>query len=288
MGRNRLKTEGGPSLRARLGTGARWAWRLARPALLVTLALTAIGGIGYAGWRAVLRSPYFTVRSVDVPPTVHLTRAEVVRLIGLEGPRNLFDFDPREAGRALSEHPWIAKASVTKRLPNEVAVHIVEREAAGVLVLDQLYLVDGTGLAFALADSNQASRQTLVTGLDRGRYEDDPKAAQAAVREALAVARRYALSPLADPHPLSNVHLGEGGRIELQLGKTRVVLGQGNWNNKLAQLGRIFDRLNERNMDAAYILLSEDLDRAIVKEVPRASAISARLRVVKPEGAGDR
>ncbi len=285
MARNRFPEARLASGRALLAATAREAWRFVRPALLAAVILSAVGGVGVAVWQAAGSSAYFKVRTIEVSPTTQLTRAEVLALAGLDTAVNTFQFDTAAARAQLQAHPWIARAEVTKRLPNRVSVEIQERAPAGVLVLDELYLVDGAGAAFVAAQPAQVAAYTLVTGMDRSFYEAEPAAAQAQVREALAVARLYARHSLSDRHPLSNVHLGDGGRIELQLSRTRVVLGHENWNKKLTQLERIFEQLQARNMDAAYVLLSEDLERAIVKEIPTRSAISASLRVGRPEGA---
>ena len=107
----------------------------------------------------------------------------------------------------------------------------------------------------------------LITGLTRQDYERDDEGTRARLRQALALARGYAQSPLAAIRPLSDVYLAPGGRTELMLGHTRVVLGTHTHREKIELLEKIFAQLAARKVDAAYILLSEDVDRAVVKEV---------------------
>jgi cell division protein FtsQ len=275
------KVEGAAATKAVLTILGRWL----RTATIVAGLLAVIGGLGYAGWRAVLRSPYFALRDIHIEPGAHLDREGILARLALGTDTNAFLFDAVAAKEALETHPWVAEAHVRRALPNRVNIRVQERVAAGVLVLEQLYLVDGAGLPFVQPKPAEVGALPLVTGLDRSTYEADPEAAHERIRLALAVARQYAHQPLAARRPLSNVHLAAGGRLELQLGRTRVALGHRVTSQTMQALERVFTQLGARTMDAAYILLSEDRDRAIVKEIPMKSAISASLSVKREGGA---
>lgn len=271
MGRNRFKGKTNPGPSPRL-TGAirvaRVLWRGVRPVVVLGLVVGGLAGLGMAAWNAVLRSAYFSIRQIDAEASAHLTREEVIQRAGLEGPVNVFRYETSAGEVSLLAHPWVATASVEKSLPGQVRIRFEERKPEGVVVLGSLYLVDGTGEPFAQPTPAEAAGLPLVTGLDRGIYETDPAQAHIRISEALAVARLYANSPIARRRPLSNVHLGEGGRTELVMGRTRVVLGKERIKQKLGALGRIFAQLEKRKVDASYILMSSDDRRAIVKEVP--------------------
>ena len=85
---------------------------------------------------------------------------------------------------------------------------------------------------------------------------------------ALALARLYARTELSRTRPLSDIALTAGNRYDLHLGTTRVSLGRGEFPSKLDRTEAILKSLKSRNMDAEYILFSEDYQRAIVKEKP--------------------
>lgn len=240
--------------------------RVVRRVVKLSVVLALLGAVGYGGWQAVLRSPYFRVRTISVQPTKHLDRDAIVARLGLDDTTNVFRFDPEVAAEALRDHPWVARATVRKALPDRVEIEVVEREPAGVVVLDGLYLVDATGRPFVRPEPREALGLTVVSGLDRATYEADAEHGRERIRSALALARLYGQSPLAARRPLSAVHLDAGGKSELLLGRTRVVLGRDGFKEKLVRLEEIFSKLSSRNMDAEYILLSEDNRRAIVKE----------------------
>jgi cell division protein FtsQ len=252
-------------------------WMAIRPVTLTVLAFGLLGGLGYAAWKAVLQSPYFTVRTIQVEGSPHLTRKAAIARAGLDQRTNMFRFDAAAAAEQIEAHPWVARATVQTALPGTVEIEFEERHPEGVVVLGGLYLVDGTGEPFVKPTPAEAAGLPLITGLDRETYEQDAESAQARIREALSIARHYARSALAAQRPLSNVHLGEGGRLELFVGRTRVVLGQTQPHQKLRAVAKIFAQLKKRKLDASYILLSEDEKRAIVKEIPIAEESDGSL-----------
>lgn len=254
-----------------------WIWSGLRPVVRFTVIVGFVAGFAFAGYRAVHQSAYFLVRDIDVEPTAHLDRAAIIEATGLGAPRNIFDFDTDAAREALLLHPWVATARVSKVLPERIVIRLEERRASGAVVLDVPYLVDATGHPFAQAGPDEIAGLPMVTGLERRDFDLDPEGACERVQTALAVARRYALSPLATRRPLGSVHLAPAGRLELMLGRTRVALGQGDFRDKIGRLEQILDTLSARGMDAGYILLSEDRQRAIVNEIPRQRGLGEEL-----------
>lgn len=274
MARNRLRSR--PVKRLATRFGARLAdW--VRHSLIGLGVVGGLVGLGAAGWAVVQRAPYFNIRTVEATESAHLDRAAIVALAGLDGPVNLFRFDALAAEEALAAHPWVATAQVLKRLPDRVEILHTERIPAAVVSLGGLYVVDADGQPFIRTTPAEAKGLPLVTGLDRESYEADPAAARASVREALALVRLYERSGLAATRPLSNVHVGEGGRLELMLGKTRVVMGRGDFKAKLERLGEVYETLARRNMEASYVLMDEKGQRSIVKEVPVARPMMGAL-----------
>lgn len=263
-----------------------WAWHGLRPVVRFAIIVGFVAGFAFAGYRAVHQSAYFLVRDIDVEPTAHLDRSAIIEATGLATPRNIFDFDADAAREALLLHPWVATARVTKVLPERVVIRLEERRASGAVVLDVPYLVDATGHPFTQAGPDELDGLPLVTGLGREDFDLDPEGACERVQTALAVARRYALSPLAARRPLGSVHLAPAGRLELMLGRTRVALGQGDFRDKIGRVEQILDALAARRMDAGYILLSEDRQRAIVDEIPRQRGLGEELggRHDEPKG----
>ena len=249
----------------------------ARPLFRLMVIMGLISALGYMGWQAVLRSPYFHIRNINTEATSHLTREQIIERVGLNKPVNTFLFDVEAAEDALMAHPWVARADIKTVLPDSIEIEVQERSISGVVVLDALYLVDGSGQPFARPKPDEASGLHLVTGLTRESYEKAPGRSESRIRDALSVARLYEQSEMAQQRPLSDVYLAPSGRTELLLGHTRVVLGREHFRKKLQRLEAIFAQLKVRKRDASYILISEDEHRAIVKETPLQEALRGSL-----------
>ena len=256
-----------------------------RPHFRAAVLFACVGALGYTAWRAVLASPYFTIRHVKVVPSLHLDRDTILETVGLTVPTNIFRFEPTAAREALLAHPWVAAVRVTETLPDRVTIKIQERKASGIVVLDGLHLVDSEGQPFVRARSDEMGDLPVIT-VDREVITADVAHWQGRIRDALAVARLYDRVSVQIGRTLSNVHLAPGGRLELMLGSTRVTLGRGRYEQKLNLLTRTFTRMAERKVDAEYILLGDDQKRVIVKEKPIARPLSTSL-TMNSQGASD-
>ncbi len=216
----------------------------------------------------VQQLPHFQLTQIEISPTRYLEKEQILQAIGLDKESNYFQFDTQSATQSLLSFPWITSARITTELPNKMVISITEREAAGILVSESLYLVDSLGVPFAHPSVNQAPKLPLITGLSNADLENDSNYSRERIMNALALARMYERTNLAKTRPLSDIALTAGDQYDLHLGKTRVSLGKGNFAIKLARTEAILNALKDRNLDAEYILLSENHPRAIVKEKP--------------------
>lgn len=84
----------------------------------------------------------YTVRG-----TSYLTAQEVLAAAGLRAGDNLFWVDLDKAERNLCRHPRTLRAHIRRRLPAEVVVTVVERQAVAALILNRtLYKISADGV----------------------------------------------------------------------------------------------------------------------------------------------
>ena len=194
---------------------------------------------------------------------------------------NYFRFDALGARTRLLEHDWVADATVIKHLPNRLTVRIQERKPVAVVALGQLFLVDAEGKVFAYAKDLDEIPGLLITGLNKAQLRDEPNTFKRNVRMALTLGRMYQQSDASTYRKLDSVHFGVSDRWELMLGATHVILGSDRFEDRLAYLADVLRTLGERKVDAEYIMLAPELNRAIVKEVAlseRATELSLRAK----------
>lgn len=167
---------------------------------------------GYAGGRHVATSERFAIAEVELRGASRVSPAELRARLGDLGGQNIFGASTARAERRVEAHPWVESARVRRDLPNRLDVRVREREPAGVVHLDGLYLVDARGDPFVRARAGAREKEALpvITGLDRRAFRRDPEDGRARIREALAAAETYAEG---DRPRLGEIRIGRGGRL---------------------------------------------------------------------------
>lgn len=232
----------------RLGRAlARFALRSVRP--LAALAIAgALACCAIATHRFLMTSPRFALREITVDGNHLVSRDEILRLAGVRrGGGSVFAVSMRGVEQRLLASPWIAEAEARRRLPDGVAIRVVERRPAALLIVDGagLYLADASGRPFKRAAIHRGEGEGLVviSGLDRRLYSPDGgEAAAALVRHALDVA---ALWSAGTGRPaLGEINLTRAGVTLLTLkGAVAIALGRTDGEPALAAALRRFDAI---------------------------------------------
>jgi cell division protein FtsQ len=129
-----------PSRRRRLRRGPWWS---------VVRGLVMLGALAYGGYRTsvwALETGWLRVQHVNLSGNERLSRGELLGLLdGLKGQSILLTRVDRWRERVLAS-PWVADATVRRRLPSTIEVVVRERHPIGIARLrDELYLIDAGG-----------------------------------------------------------------------------------------------------------------------------------------------
>lgn len=207
-----------------------WVTRALTAARLAVATVLPIS-VGWYGAQVVASSAALHVSDIRVRGTEHLSRGEVLALLGdLQG-QHILETDLGEWHARILRSPWVAQAALRRVLPSTIEVFVRERVpiAIGRLGSD-LYLVDESGFVIDEYGPNYASFDLpIVDGLvarPRG-----GEAAAAPERAALAAALLETLAGRPDlgakvsqidvANPRDAVVLLEGDRALLHLGYAR-------------------------------------------------------------------
>jgi cell division protein FtsQ len=171
--------------------------RRSLPLLIVLVIVGGVGGAAYAGYRFLTTSERFAVTSIVVSGNHALDEAAVRARLGVDEGDNIFVLRPSRLESALAAEPWIARAAVHRELPHTLVVEIVEREAAALVELDGLYLVDGDGHPFKKADlaAGDGAGLAIVTGIGRKELVAAPVETEQRIARAIAAARAWSATP---------------------------------------------------------------------------------------------
>ncbi|MBK9071988.1 MAG: FtsQ-type POTRA domain-containing protein [Myxococcales bacterium] len=163
------------------------------PATLATLALVALGGALFSGYRFLRTSPRFAIARFEVHGTNHMAEADVVAVAGVSLGGNIFALDVEGVEQRLERLPWVRQASVSRQLPDTLEIEVTERVAVAAVNADGLYLVDADGRLFKRGDTKTGELMGLpvISGLDRAAFGDDEDVAAAAIARACALLARW-------------------------------------------------------------------------------------------------
>ena len=172
--------------------------------------------------------------------------------------------------RVLS-HPWIKEAQASLTWQGHIRLEVTEHKAKAIAVLDELKVVNADGQPFASILPSEIQDLPLISGLPPeifNRSKKEELIGQYWLSQGIKLAQQIKSIGLDKQRKLSDIHISETGRYEIMLDKIRISLGLDMLKERLIEVEKILNQLDSKGVTAAYILLSDDLNRAIVKEIP--------------------
>ena len=252
-------------------------WLVARIALVILVAAGAVA-VGRLVEKHVRTSPAFATKTIQVEGADRLTEEEIHEAAGLAIGANVFDLAPEDAQARLVAHPWIADATVRRKLPDTFEITVREHEAVAVLALteggdegDSLYLVAEDASVFKRVTEDDPLDLPVITGVDRARFSRDPSWRSSLLVEIVALLHDYRGAGLWRREPIAELHLDEDDSLSMYIGDdaARIALGHGPFRGKLRRLRRVLDELRSREARPAYVYLDN---------VRRPDRVTVRLR----------
>lgn len=255
------------------------AFRLFRAVSALTLLVMVILG-GRAVHRWMHTTPRFGARDILIDGAQRTSRADVLRASGITESTNVLSIDPPTIERSLQALPWVAHATVRRRLPDHITITLEERTAAAVVSVGGLYLSSPDGTLFKRLEPGDPIDLPVLTGLSREVFRDDPDAAHEQVRDALALVADLASVRVGRALHLSEVHREPNGDLSMVLDGTYVWLGSGPYRAKLTRLRVVLAELRHRGLDATEVHLETDRhpERVTVRATSRVAAHTAERR----------
>jgi cell division protein FtsQ len=215
-----------------------------------------------------MRSPRFNVVAIEVSGGARRNAAAVVAESGLAPGQNLFGADLDAARERLLGDPWIAEASLGRRLPGTVTISIVERRPAALVALGDLFLATADGKPFKRAALGDPTDLPIVTGIAPQSLTEAPDAALSSIRGAIELAGEVAQSDLAERGGLQEIHVQADGSFALVVGRAgiEVDLGKPPFRRKLDQVARVVNEVERRGGRADAVMVDDERpDRVVAR-----------------------
>lgn len=115
-------------------------------------------------YRFVTESEFFAIGKVTFSGQRTLTGDLLEELLGPIGGKSIFFQDMKSLEKNLAAHPWIASASVTRRLPDTLYAHVVERVPFARIKFGEVYLLDKASILLDRAGPKH-SHLPMITGV---------------------------------------------------------------------------------------------------------------------------
>jgi cell division protein FtsQ len=235
----------------------------------VVLVTGAAVGVAWAARRHVMTSERFAVTEIDVVGNDRRPGDAVAAECGVSVGANVFALDLDAARARVLGDPWIAEATLARRLPGTILVQVTERKAAALVALGDTYLATPDGEPFKHLEPGDPIDLPLVTGLRPEALSDDHDGTTRTIRRAIDLAAEYEHGPLARRAPLEEVHVEPDGSYTVVVGRgaLELVLGGPPFRRKLDQAARVVAELDKRGAKADAIMLDNDArpERVVVR-----------------------
>lgn len=248
--------------------------RLVRAVLLLGCTALLLVGAGLF-ITLVIDSDHFRVNGVEVRGNQRLTADEVVELSDIRQGVRTFDLDLESIGQKLAENDWIHRASVLRKLPQQIVIEIVERQAVFIINLDYLYYVDRHGEIFKVLRAGDALDYPLVSGLQRQQLLEAPQQTRQTLVQVVQILNDLAGRRQFNLHSVAQVVIDDSQGFELytQHYGVPIRLGKDDFVNKFDRLEQIYPEILKRLPTLQYIDLTVP-DKVIIKSVPVADQSS--------------
>jgi cell division protein FtsQ len=227
--------------------------------LPTVVTLAAIAGAGWATWEYGVRGDLLRIREIRYIGLTQVTAAALAELSPIRPGDHLLLSETEVMARALLRNPWVATVEIHRRLPPALDVVVTERQAAALVDLGGLYLVDTTGQVFKRAAPGDGLDLPIVTGLEREAFEArrDDGGEEHRLRSALGLLGRWREAGLDRRAAVSEVHLDPvlGTTVYAGDDGMEIRLGQGDLPRKLERLDVLLARLETDGVQGEVIHL---------------------------------
>ena len=291
-GQKRVAVRRGP-LPKKAAKGLKWA-------VLTLLFLGSAGMAAAALYRYGERSWRFRIQSsddIEISGTNHVTRAQVMEVLGGDIGRNIFFIPLAQRKAQLEQIPWVESASVMRFIPHRLKVEIHERTpVAFARVGSHIALVDAVGTLMELPAGVKAKYSFPVI---IGTNSAEPRSTRAArmriynelVRQLDAGGGHYSQDlsevDLSDPDDVKVIANDPEGAVLVHLGSSSFlerykvyVSHVREWRHQFEKLDSVdlrYDRQIIVNPDLRGVSRQAPLSAAAVRTAPSAGVKPAAL-----------
>lgn len=111
-----------------------------------------------------LHSSLFLIDHISIVGNKVVSKQDILNMSGIETGKNIFDIDTQASARAIQIIPRIKEVKVTRHLPKDVKIEVLERQPFALIVYQDGFLViDDQGVCLEKTDNCGMANQPIIT-----------------------------------------------------------------------------------------------------------------------------
>ncbi|MEW6659919.1 MAG: FtsQ-type POTRA domain-containing protein [Thermodesulfobacteriota bacterium] len=145
-----------------------WPWALFFSFGFLTLAGLGLG-LALLYYQVLTWNLFFIkdTNNIEITGLKRLQPELILQLAKLGPGTNLLALKPFQVEQTLETHPWIARATLTRKWPHRVSLQIQEREPVALVQVGELHYVDRRGNLFKPLSPGDPHDFPIITGMPR-------------------------------------------------------------------------------------------------------------------------
>jgi cell division septal protein FtsQ len=249
---------------------------LGRMGAILVLALASCAVVGYATHMALqgfmnqafYQNRDFHIRVIDVKVNGTMPRGQVLEWARVRTGDNLMALDLRQVRAKLLENPYVAEATVERRLPDTLRITVDERQPLALLkprmkpgyqAVQSVYYVDSKASVMKPKQGELLKRLPEISGVDSDRVQEGVVMTQPEVLSAINFIRLVELSPVGVDLDLSRIDVSSRAYFEVHTrDKGRIRFRTDYLDQQLQRLAAIFDYARAHQKTVKTVDLSPD------------------------------
>lgn len=228
----------------------------------------------------------FEARHIVVTGCQRLSEQEILDISGIKPGVNILSVNLSTAKQRILNHPWVARASISRIFPSELRIRIEEEDLLALLeIADGTgFLVNRSGQIFKQADESDGAFRPRITGLEN---RDLPAPGWPDTPSFQAVMEMFRLfrekGPTLSNVPVNHIRMDPhiGATVYLGTEERAIVMGFGRYPEKYAVLSALLEQIQkDHRMAPDYQCIDLfDMNRIVITPVPVELTRSVREEV---------
>ena len=210
----------------------------------------------------------FDARNLNISGDAILDQEDYYEIIGEIKGKQISEINSRELSSKLERNPYVKAARVSKHYPNKLNIDIVEREPIAIINNKKKFMIDSE--AIILPNRNSFYESALIPMLSgfnpaNDLYPEGDITLSIKVKEAIKILDFIQLNFNELFNEIAELRINKDDEFEIILSEepTIVILGQGDFHNKINILKKFDEALGQRQL-TDYRLLDMRYSKQLV------------------------